>query len=195
MSGQARKVFNIEEQKAKDVLAAIKAIVPVISLIREWGKVEEEYVQISEGNEKLSKEIESIEHVIGLAFSEGQLKKDLSKILEEKSSKYKVDTKKEEELKSICDNMEREVVSYQNYAENFDWIGKSILEILLELETFDKEEFLSMIFLLLNAKVSQEALRIIPYKYSNHIQEYKINALISSFGWNIMLDKLKENKL
>ena len=120
MSEQARKGFNIEEQKAKDVLAAIKAIKPVISLIREWGKVEQEYVQISEDNKKLSKEIESIEHVIGLAFSEGQLKKDLSKILEEKSSKYKVDTKKEEELKSVCDDMEREVVSYQNYAEGFD---------------------------------------------------------------------------
>ena len=195
MSEQARKVFNIEEQKAKDVLAAIKAIMPVISLIREWGKVEQEYEQIADANRKLSKEIESIKHVIGLAFSEGQLKKDLLKILEEKSSKYKVDTKKEEELKSICDNMEREVISYQNYAEGFDWITKSVLQELFKLDTFGKEKFFSMMFLLLNANASYEVRKIVELQYFDCIKEYRINCLVSSGGWNYMLEKLKANEL
>ena len=38
MSEQARKTFNVKEQKAKDVLAAIQTVKPVITLIREWGK-------------------------------------------------------------------------------------------------------------------------------------------------------------
>ena len=195
MSKQARKVFDIEEQKAKDVLAAIKTIMPVISRIREWGKVEKEYKQIATNNEQLFKEIESIKHVIGLAFSEGQLKKDLSKILEEKSSKYKVDTKKEEELKIVCNVMEIEVISYQKYAGVFDWITKKCLEKVLELNTFNKEEFLSMMFLLLNANVSYEVRKILELKYSNRIREYRINYLVSSDGWNYMLEKLKANEL
>ena len=38
MSEQARTVFDIEEQKAKDVLAAIKVVKSVLPIIREWGK-------------------------------------------------------------------------------------------------------------------------------------------------------------
>lgn len=194
MSEQARKVFNIEEQKAKDVLAAIKTVQPVLSIIREWGVKEQEYKHVSENNKKLSEEISSLKHVIGLTCKGLDLEKDLSEILETRSSEYEVSLKGEAELKCICDKLEGEVLLYQEYAKMFSWIDKDIIEKVLNLNNFDdKEEFLSMMFLFLNASISYYNLK--PLNLFIGKEGYYTNVFLSSGGWNNMLEYLKSNKL
>lgn len=194
MSEQARKVFNIEEQKAKDVLAAIKTVQPVLSIIREWGVKEQEYKHVSENKKKLSEEISSLKHVIGLTCKGLDLEKDLSEMLETRSSEYEVSLKGEEKLKGICKDLEGEVLLYQEYAKMFTWIDNNVIEEILKLNNFeDKEEFLSMIFLFLNAKVLYYNLE--PLHCFIDKEGYHINALTSSNGWNWMLNQLKLNKL
>lgn len=191
MSEQARKVFNIEEQKAKDVLAAIKVVQPVLSLIREWGKKEQEYKQLSEDNKKLSEEISSVKHTVRLTINGSDLERQLTIILKDKSSEYEESSKREAELKCICDKLEREVLLYQEYAKMFSWIYKSIIEKVLELNTFlDKEEYLSMMFLFNNAGISNYNLE--PLKWS--VFKDKSYNIRFTCGWNWMLNKLKQNE-
>ena len=194
MSENARTVFNIEEQKAKDVMAAIKAVQPVLSLIREGGKVKKEYTQLREDNVKLSEEIASIKKVIELTCRGLSLEKDLMQILNNKSSEYEKSKKREEELKCIYDNMGKEVTLYQEYANMFNWIDKSIIEKVLNLSNFeDKEEYLSMMFLFLNAGISDYYLE--PLNCFMFKEGYYLNCFMSSGAWNWMLNKLLLNEL
>lgn len=194
MNEQARTVFNIEEQKAKDVLAAIQVVHPVISIIREWGKVEQEYEKTVNYNIKLSEEIKSIKYVLGITCTADELKERLSEILEDKFSEYKTSMQKEEKLKIICDDMENEVILYQQYANMYTWIKKNNIKRILDIKSFeDKEEYLSLMFLLLNANLAYYDLRTL--YYFNDREEYQINSLISCNGWNNMLKKLKSNEI
>lgn len=190
MSENARTVFNIEEQKAKDVLAAIQTVKPVISLIREWGKITKEYTQLKEDNAKLSEEIASIKKVIALTCTGLTLQNDLWQIVNNKSSEYEEAKEKEEELKSIYDNMEKEIIFYREYVNLFNWVDKNIVEEVVKLNDFEnKEEFLSMIFLFLNANVSKYNLKPL-YCFIGREGYCAIHN-----GWNWMLDKLKSNEL
>ena len=194
MSENARTVFNIEEQKAKDVMAAIKAVQPVLSLIREWGKKEQEYKQLSEDNKKLSEEISSVKHTVRLTINGSDLERQLTIILKDKSSEYEKSKKREEELKCIYDNMGKEVTLYQEYANMFNWIDKSIIEKVLNLSNFeDKEEYLSMMFLFLNAGISDYYLE--PLNCFMFKEGYYLNCFMSSGAWNWMLNKLLLNEL
>jgi len=194
MSEKARTVFNIEEQKAKDVLAAIKVVQPVLSIIRYWGVKEKEYEKVSENNAELAKQMESIAHVCGLTCEGLALKEELSQLLKDKSSKHKEFSQREKELKCICTDLEEEVILYQKYAKMFSWIDKDIIEKVLNLNNFDnKEEFLSMMFLFLNAGISYYNLK--PLNFFIGKEGYYTNVLLSSGGWNNMLKYLKSNKL
>lgn len=192
MSEQARKVFDIEEQQAKDVLSAIEVVQPVLSIIREWGKITKEYTKLTEDNVKLSEEIASIKKVIGLTCSGLSLEKDLMQILNNKSSEYEKSKKREEEFKCVYDNLEKEVILYQEYAKFFNWINKSIIEKVLNLRNFeDKEEYLSMMFLFLNAGISDYYLE--PLKCSMFSERHYYIKV--SGGWNWMLDRLLLNEI
>lgn len=183
MSEQARTVFDIEEQKAKDVLAAIKVVKSVLPIIREWGKKEEKYKNLSTYNQKLSEQIRSINLTIAETDN-----RHLYPLLKDKNSEYDESSKREAELKCICDNLEGEVFLYQKYAKIFSWIDKSIIEKVLNLNNFkDKEEYLSMMFLLLNADISEYNL-----KPMNQRSYYYIGF---TYGWNWMLNKLKQNEI
>ena len=194
MSENARTVFNIEEQKVKDVLTAIQTVKPVISLIREWGKITKQYTELKEDNAKLSEEIASIKKVIALTCTGLTLQNDLWQIVNNKSSEYEESKEREEELKCINDKMEKELIHYQEYANMFNWIDKSIIEKLLNLSDFeDKEEYLSMMFLFLNAGISDYYLE--PLNCFRFKEGYYLNCFISSGAWNWMLNKLLLNEL
>lgn len=194
MSEQARQVFNLKEQKAKDVLAAIQVVKPALSLAREWGRKTIEYTQLTKDNARLANEIESIKHVISLTSTGSTLAEELKEVLNEKSSEHEASLKKEEELKKIYEDMEREIILYQEYAKQFDWIDQNILRLVLKLNNFeDKEEYFSMMFLLLNANISEFNLE--PLCYFINKEGYYANVLISSRGWNWMLEKLVANEL
>ena len=192
MSQQARKVFDIEEQKAEDVLAAIKVVQPVLSIIREWGGKTQEYTKLTEDNSRLSNEIASIKHVVGLTCTLSTLAEELCEILDNKTLVYKESIKKEEELKNICSDMEKEVLLYQEYAKLFSWIDRSTIEKLLNLSHFsEKEEYLSMMFLLLNAGISHHNLEPLKWsKFTDRSYYIRLNG-----GWNWMLEKLMANEL
>ena len=191
MSQQARTVFNIEEQKAKDVLAAIKVVHPVLAIIREWGVKEKDYEKVSEYNVELSKQMDSIATVCGLACKGLPLEQKLSQMLKNKASEHNETCKRESELKRICDDLEGEVVLYQEYAQMFSWIDKSIIEKVLHLSNFeDKEEYLSMMFLFLNAGISDYNLEPLKWSVFNERSYY----IRLSSGWNWMLEKLKANE-
>jgi len=198
MREQARQVFDIEEQKAKDVLAAIRVVKPVISICREWGRKYREYSQID--NASLDKEIESIKYVIGLTCTGAALAEQLRQILDKKSSEYEASLRKEKELKGIYDAIEEEICLYQSYAKLFNWIDKSVIERVLRLNNFeDKEEYFSLMFLLLNADISTHNLE--PLRCFINKEGYHANALISNNGrisnngWNWLLNKLMLNEL
>lgn len=192
MIEQARQVFDLEEQKAKDVLEAIQAVKPVISLSREWGRIYREYGQID--NASLAKEIESIRYVIGLTCTGSELAEQLRQILDKKSSEYEASLKNEKEIKGIYDAIEEEICLYQSYAKLFNWIDKSVIERVLRLNDFeDKEEYFSMMFLLLNANIFTHNLE--PLRCFINKEGYYANALISSNGWNWLLNKLMLNEL
>ena len=190
MSQQARTVFNIEEQKAKDVLAAIKVVQPVISLIREWGNITKEYTQLKENNAKLSEEITSIRKVIALTCTGLMLQNDLCQIVDKKSSEYEESKEKEEELKDIYDNMEKEIITYREYADLFNWIDQNIVEKVVKLNNFeDQEEFLSMIFLFLNANVRKYYLKPL----NCFVGRKGFSAIHNDWDW--MLEKLIANEI
>lgn len=192
MSEQARQVFDLDEQKAKDVLAAIQVVKPVLSLCREWGRTYREYSKID--NASLAKEIESIKYVIGLTCTGSELREQLRQILDEKSLEYEASLRKEKEIKRIYDGIEEEICLYQSYAKLFNWIDKSVIERVLKLNDFeDKEKYFSMMFLLLNADISTHNLE--PLRCFINKEGYYANALISSNGWNWLLNKLMLNEL
>lgn len=90
--------------------------------------------------------------------------------------------------------MERELILYREYAKLFNWIDISVLERVLNLNNFeDKEEYFSMMFLLLNADISVYNLE--PLRCFINKEGYYANVLISSRGWNWMLEKLMANEL
>lgn len=201
MKQESRKVFDVNEQRAKDVFAAIKTIVPVISIIREWGKFEQECNQIAIDNKKLFEEMKAIKQVIELTCTGGELEASLSKVLKEKSDKYNVSTQKAAELQKICNDMQNEVCKYQLYSKSFNYINnKEVIRILLK-ANFDKEEFLSMLFLVHSVKVSHDILGSIHERFvyciseygSGQLEEYQIEDFF--YHMNSMLMQLKLNKI
>ena len=185
MSENARTVFNIEEQKAKDVMAAIKVVQPALSLIREEGKIKKEYIQLKEDNAKLSEEITSIKKVIALTCTGLTLQNDLWQIVNNKSSEYEESKEREEELKIIYDNMEKEVILYQEYAKLFNWVDNNVIEEVLKSNDFEeKEKFLAMMFLFLNSNISKYNLGPL-HCFAGREGYHAIHQ-----GWNWMLNKL-----
>lgn len=196
MSEQARKTFNVKEQKAQDVLAAIQTVKPVISLIREWGKRLERYKSLAYKNQKLSEEISSIKLTISLTINESDLERQLTAILENKSSEYTESIKEETKLKSICEDLEKEINLYKEYAASFNWVDKTILKALLGLNSFeDKEEFLSMMFIFFLSKLYNNSCNLKLMQRFKGRAEYCYNPFARENGYNEMFEKLMQNKL
>jgi len=194
MSEQARQIFDFEVQVVKDVIAAAQVVKPVLSLAREWGRKTQEYTQLTADNAKTAKEIEGIKYVIGLTCTGSTLAEELKELFNKKSLEYEASLKKEEELKRIYDDIEEEICLYQSYAQLFNWIDKRVVEWVLKLNNFeDKEEYFSLMFLLLNADISIHNLE--PLRRFVNKEGYYANVLMSSRGWNWMLEKLMANEL
>lgn len=195
MSEQARKVFNIEEQRAKDILAAIKTISPVIPLIREWGIAEQQLLPVKEEEKKLKEEIELIKNTINLL--EDRVIALLAKEHNKRCRAYSEIYEKCEELKQKCKFYESQVIYYREYAELFSWVDIKDLKKLLDLNYFqDKDEFLSMVFLALNNN-NNKSPTLGEWQSLEKSLKISIKDVGSIFlnGWNYMLKKLKANEL
>lgn len=183
MEKKARKVFDLNEQQAKDVLAAIKAIVPVISLIREWGKAEQELSKVKSDNLRLRTEVESLEKTTEI-LSDSDIVEKLKEETEKKKKEYQENNEKKVGLKEKCEAYEDEVICYQDYAEMFSWIDDDVFKKTSELSSFeDEEEILAMAFLLLNSGTNLKG-----------FHSFDMDNIIA-LGWNDMLRMLKANEL
>lgn len=195
MNKEIRKPFSLEEQRAKDLLAAIKTVTPVIDLIREWGKQEKEYNEVMEKEKALSKEIESIKYVLGIAYTGGELKDSLSTLLEKKETSYKEVSEQVKELKAICDSYENEVISYQDYVDLFT-VDEDIILNVLELKLLKtKDEGLAIVFFIYNHNFfeSRRLKAGLPFFFKDC--EGLMFRLLSNESWNKMLSELKEGKI
>ena len=185
MSTEIRKAFNLVNQKEKDILAAVKNIIPVISVIREWGKIEQEYnLALIEKNKVLT-EIKSIEHVLEIAFSGDEIKEPLSKQLEKKKENVQELWNKTQRLKKTCEYLELEVMEYQSYARLFSWINEEDFKKAVK-SLSSREENLAIIFLALNSGARGHWYNAYDdegesSKYYNHLL----------FGWNVTLGSWK----
>lgn len=195
MSSEARKVFDIEEQKAKEIIAAIKAVAPVIPLIREWGRYEKELYNVTVKIEELHKITDAIAITIE-AVEDDSLKEQLQRELNTRVINYNVAKIRESELQDICNNIEKEVISYQKYARIHGWVTLDNLKEALKLEPFEEDKDLFSIMFFIYNRNSMESSK---EKEKSFIKDrYSINKQICSFilqDWNTMLDSLKSNQI
>lgn len=195
MNSEARKVFDVEEQKAKEIITAIKAIAPVIPLIREWGRFEKELYNVTVKIEELHKITDAIAITIE-AVEDDSLKEQLQRELNTRVINHNVAKIRESELQDICNNIEKEVISYQKYARIHGWVTLDNLKEALKLEPFEEEKDLFSIMFFIYNRNSVESSK---EKEKSFIKDrYSINKEICSFilqDWNTMLDSLKSNKI
>lgn len=191
MSEQARQVFDIEEQQAKDVLEAIKTIVPVISLIREWGKVEQELEGANKEEMRLEEEIASIGKTLGM-LSGTDIINGLAEERNKRCRRYAKIKEKCEKLQTKYDEYEQQVMSYQKYTSLFGVKYVHGIYRALEQNSFDgKDEFLALFFFLHNKEGGIEF-----YEWS-HVKERfeeQLNSILLC-DWNAVLAALKANKI
>lgn len=190
MSEQARKVFNIEEQVAKDILTAIKVIFPVIPLIRERGKIEREREEACNNAERLSIEIKTLKDALDI-LSDNRVIKPISEACEQKMKLLEEFNKKANELTRICDDLKAETVLYRDYAKDYfsDLMQDDILEELVFPKLKTRNQYLTILFL--------------SYSYTNVVSDFivrfladkNIDPIIFTGGWKYMLEKLKANEL
>ena len=195
MNTETRKQFNVLEQRVKDLLAAIRTITHVIDLIREWGKKEKEYNEVMEKRNTLIKEIESIKYVIGISYTGGELKESLSTVLEEKVNSHEAVTRQLQQLESICNIYENEVINYQLYAQSLIADEDLMLEVLFLELLKTKDEGLAIVFLVVN----QDSFEVGRLKGSMPGFFEGVGGcmyrLLSHPDWNKMLSELKEGKI
>ena len=186
MSVETRKQFNIEEQRAKDLLAAIKTITPVISLIREWGKAEKELEEVCGEVKKISKEIKTIKDALEI-LSGNQVIEALQTAQKEKCELHNQLYAKREELKQTCDDFDEEVQSYQSYTKQFNrCIDRDVLSkvVLDKLKTQD--QYWAILFLAYNA--DNEIVFI-----KSYLEGINFHPDVLDGGWHDMLRYLKNN--
>ena len=190
MSTETRKAFNIAEQKAKDILAAVKTITPVISLIREWGKTEREYNLALIEKAKVLEELKSLEHVLEIIFSGDEIKEPLSKELEKKKEYVQELDNKTQRLEKICNYFALEVIEYQSYAQLFSWWRDAKICEKVVKSLSSKEENLAIIFLLLSSGTNGGYLSIY-----NEVENSGTYCECIINGWDYMLRHLKDNSI
>lgn len=191
MSEQARKAFDLEEQQAKDVLAAIKTMVPVISLIREWGKVGQELQEANNEEMRLEEEIASIGKTLGMLSGKAIID-DLAEERNKRCRRHAKIKEKCEKLQHKYDEYEREVMSYQNYASLFGVKYVRGIYIALEQNSFNgKDEFLALFFFLHNKEGGIE------FYERSHVKDRfdkRLNSILLC-DWNAVLAALKANEV
>lgn len=192
MSEQARKRFDIEEQREKDLLQVVKNITPVIPLIREWGKTEKKLSITEKEEERLKEEIGALDMTIKLL--KGDIRVALAREHDQRCEELRKIREQCEELRNACEDFESEVHSYERYTELYNW-GKIFQ--LLNSDTFqNNEEVLALMFLIYNG--GAYTMKMNNFFLSSSLLNKKFNdqkyrAL--THGWDTMLEALKANEI
>lgn len=189
MCEQARKVFNIKEQRAKDFLTAIKTISAVIPLIREWGKVEKEWKEINAKKGKISNEIKTLKNALEI-LSDNHVIKVISEEYEEKTKVYNELCKKYDELLEFYVSFENEVELYKKYAEDFaGLVSDEILAELVLPKLKNQNECLAILFWSYNVK------SVVHEPIKSFLAQKNFDTSIYRLGLKNMIEELKANEL
>ena len=193
MSSEARKPFYIEEQRAKDILQAIKTITPVISIIRDWGKAENELTEVTIKVAELEENISALRKSLNIILNEDVNQAINNEIKDQLEELEKVSSKKET-LKEKCEKLESEIIDYQRYVKLFQDINTHIMELVLKAYSFEKDdEFFAMIFMFIINESRNLDARYLVQKYQSN--RWPNTFLLLSNGLNYMLKQLQENKI
>lgn len=188
MNTEKRKVFNLEDQKVKDILAAIKTITPVISLISVWGKKERAYEEVSDDVKKVSKDIKILRDAAKI-LSDQQAKELLSKTEREKYDLYQALSQKEEILKRECKELEDEVNAYVNYAKKWVGITKNTIDRLISLNSYTKyDDAMALLFF---AHITTDYTSIERRKIIRYLSINGQDPGVIEVGWNKFINYLK----
>jgi len=190
MSTEERKVFDIEEQEVKDVSSVIKTITPVISIIREWGKEEKEFKAVQEKSSNLLCEIDAIDRTINVFDDKtSTIYKVLVEECNKRTDRYNKLEGRRINLQKLCSNLEKEVVSYRNYARLFNWVTDGIIDGIRASNLIEsEEECLTLLFFMHNIYTPYETGRaaIKCYLASKGMNPERLN-----LEWNDFLKYLK----
>lgn len=188
MSTETRQAFNLSNQKEKDILAAVKTITPVISIIREWGKAERE---ISEVKGKLKKNNAEYQRLSSIADRITEIGKNALNIAFERNyEERKKLSERVNKLQEVCNNFEKQVINYQNYVRTFKHVEGNIIQMIQGSNLFENEED-SVCFLVFFIYNIDEDLRKYEYlfnKVSSYFEEKQIEC-----SWTNILQYLKNN--
>ena len=193
MSLEARKIFNFEEQRANDILQAIKTITPVISIIREWGKAENELTDVTTKVAELKENISALRKSLNIILKE-DVKQAINNEIKDQLVELEKFSRKKETLKEKCERHESEIVDYQRYVKLFQDINTHIMELVFKVYSFEKDdEFFAMIFMFIINESRNLDARYLIQKYQSH--RWSNSFLLLSNGLNYMLKQLQENKI
>lgn len=195
MSEQTRKKFDIEEQRANDVIAAIKTIVPLVSVIREWGKVAKELSSVRERLKELELNQETLNRSCEI-ISNNSVKSAIEEEISIQAKELELFSQRELQLSESYQELDNEIVAYREYMKYFSYVSDEIVDKVLELNSFeDKDEVLAMICLLNHIdnmfnKVYDERLCKVQKIFKKTIGEYATfhEQVVLGAGWNALLN-------
>ena len=156
---EGRKNFDVKGQKENDVLAAIKVVTPVISIIREWGKADRELSKVKTEINKLQKEVKAIDAVLEI-FPKSSITKVLKEEKEQREQKAKNLEGRKDQLEENCTNLIGEVINYQEYVRVFRWIDEEMIKFLFDPDLSETGyDLYAIIFFVDNCSDNREKVR------------------------------------
>lgn len=193
MSENTRKKFDIEEQRARDYITAIKTIVPLVSIIREWGKVAKELSSVRERLKELELNQETLNRSCEI-ISNNSVKSAIEEEISIQAKELELFSQKELQLSEMYFELEEEIKTYREYMDDFLYVSDKIVDKVLELNSFEnKEEVLAMLCFFNhvdNNYCDDDRMLAIARGYG--IVESGNEIQICS-GWNAMLNYLMNN--
>lgn len=184
MSETARKMFDISEQLAEDLIRTIEVISPVITVIREWGKCEQEYRKAKDQSENLKEQLESFRKTISFLCEDDPTRKALEakyEVLQQAAEAYK---QKAKSLDEANRQYEQEVVDYMAYSRILN-VNEKIWNKVLESMKVDNDNALCILFILHTGRTDTREKNKILKQY---FKDYPVDLTID---WNRFLDFVK----
>lgn len=193
MNENPRKEFNFQEQKVKDLISMIRTITPLVSVIREWGRVGNERAELKAKVEKFNRNIKNLKDVCTIISNDSAIA-----VIEEEIRNQTIelaDSSRRNLLSiRIYDSLEREIINYRDYMNHFSGINDTIVNKILKLNFFENEEEFIAMLCLFNSIDSNlcDNNKLLENAKENGFEE-GIEIINTCRGWNNILNYLINN--
>ena len=178
MSRKSRKQFDAFNQQADDFYRGIKIVKPVISIIRELGKKENEFSKnkvqlwIEETNLNQLSAAFSLFKINGIIKS-----KEQQNLQAETKKKFEMLTNLDENLYKEINELQGKVNEYLYYIdESFNWVNEDVLRLGIEKyhSTFEPDDLLAILLIIFNRGFDDYELELNEEVMENIMDEYFI---------------------